>query len=163
MPVNVLESRQELPSEGDVRLRGRGRRGAGVVHQGRGLVILLGVWPGVMGVILGVRLLRIRMVLLVGMMMMFSRRSWRIVVLVIALIVKMLRMRPMKDVTMKVGRRSGLRSWIGHSHQHLFNNWVQINLIIFDHNCARLSINSLFVHNDSGDICIVIILKLFIQ
>ena len=161
MPVNVLETREELPREGDVRLRGRGRRGAGGVEQGSGPVILLRVWPGVVGVILGVWLLRIWTVWLVGMMIMFSRR--RIVVLVIALIVIMLRMRPMKDVTMKVGRRPGLCSWIRHSHQNLFNNWIQVNLIIFDHNCTGLSVNGLFVHNDRGDIFIVIILKLFIQ
>ena len=160
MPVNVLESREELSREGDVRLRGRGRRGAGVVEQGSGPMILLGVWPGIVWVILGVRLLRIWTVRLIGMMIMFSR--WRIVVLVIAMIVIRLMMRPMKDVTMKIGRRSGLRSWIRHSHQHLLNYWIQVNLIIFDHNCAGLSVNGLFVHNDRGDIFIVIILQLFI-
>ena len=52
MPVNVLESGEELPREGDVRLRGRGRRGPG-------LVIHRGVWPRVVRVVRGVWLLGI--------------------------------------------------------------------------------------------------------
>ena len=154
MSVNVLESCEELPSEGDVRLGGRGRRGARGVEQGRGPVMLLRVMPGVGGGV--ICLLRIGTVRLVWMMIVISRRT---VVLVIVAMLIMFGMRPLEDMAVKVGRRSRQHSWFRNSHKHLLNDGIQVKLIIFDNNCARLSV--LLLHNDGREI--FIILKLLIQ
>ena len=161
MSVNELESCEELPSEGDVRLWGRGRRGARGVEQGRGPVMLLSVMPGVGGVMPGVGggvicLLRIGTVRLVWMMIVISRRT---VVLVIMAMLIMFGMRPLEDMAVKVGRRSRQHSWFRNSHKHLLNDGIQVKLIIFDNNCARLSV--VLLHNDGREI--FIILKLLIQ